>query len=115
MTLHKRTYWILGLVAIIALVGTGATMASGVVTSGGTPGQIDDGAELLDQASISLEEAIATAQEYADGSLGEVDLEKYQGQLVFNVDIGDKDVKVNATNGNVLGHVSDDYGDQEGD
>ena len=49
----------------------------------GTPGQIDDGAELLGQASISLEEAISAAQEAARGELGEVDLEKHEGKLVF--------------------------------
>ena len=70
MTFRKRLYWVVGLVAIIALVGTGAAMASGVMTSGGgAQGQIDDGAELLDQASVSLEEAIAAAQAAASGAL----------------------------------------------
>ena len=30
------------------------------------------------------------------------DLEDYQGHLVFNVDVGSHDVKVDAANGNVL-------------
>ena len=108
MTLGKRTPWILGLVVIIAMAVVGATLASGTANSGGPPGQIDDGAELLDQASISLEEAIAAAQAAFSGLLGEVDLEFYEGQLVFNIDVGDKDVKVNAGDGTVLGAVSDD-------
>jgi uncharacterized membrane protein YkoI len=49
----------------------------------GIPGQIDDGAELLGQSSISLEEVISAAQEAARGELGEVDLEKHEGKLVF--------------------------------
>ena len=115
MTFGKRRFWIVGLVAALALVaGVGATMASGD-SDRVAPGQIDDGAELLDQASISLEEAVAAAQASADGALGEVDLETYEGRLVFNVDVGDKDVKVDAADGTVLGWVSDDEGDLEGD
>ena len=113
MTVRKRIYWILGLVAIIALVGTGAAVASGVATSGGPQGQIDDGAELLDQASITLEEAIAAAQAAATGKLGEVDLEMYEGRLVFNVDVGNQDVKVDAADGAILGQVLEEAGDQQ--
>ncbi len=65
-------------------------------------GQVDDGKELLPQAGITLDQAIAAAQSAAFGSVGEVDLEHYQGKLVFNVDIGDKDVKVDASNGSVI-------------
>ena len=71
------------------------------------PGTIDDGEELLPQASITLAEAIAAAQAAATGSLGEVDLETYRGVLVFNVDIGDQDVKINARTGEVLGMAKD--------
>ena len=113
MTSGKRTYWVGALVAIIAILVVGATLAFGNGDPNGATGQIDDGAELLDQASISLEEAIDAAQGYADGALGEVDLETYQGRLVFNVDIGDKDVKVDAADGTALGHESDDDGDNE--
>lgn len=73
-----------------------------------SPGQIDDGADLLPQASITLDQAIAAAQGAASGEIGEVDLEYYQGKLVFNVDVGDEDVKVDAANGSILGVESDD-------
>ena len=116
MTLSKRTYWIVGLLAAIGMVaGVGATIAGGSSGPGGVPGQIDDGAELLGQATISLEEAIAAAQAAYSGALGEVDLEKYKGRLVFNVDVGPTDVKVDAADGTVLGDESDDSGDQEDD
>ena len=96
MTRGKRTYWMLGLVAVIAIVaGVGATVAPEASTSRVAPGQIDDGAELLDQAAES-------------GALGEVDLETCQERLVFNVDIGVKDVKIDAADATVLGWVSDD-------
>ena len=77
------------------------------------PGHIDDGADLLPLASITLQEAIAEAQEAESGALGEVDLEYYEGRLVFNVDIGQWDVKVDAADGSILGKVSDDVGDDD--
>lgn len=72
-------------------------------------GQIDDGEELLSQTGITVEEAIVAAQAAASGTLGEIDLE-YDGNgiLVFNVDIGDKDVKVDAQTGAVVSVDSDD-------
>ena len=108
MTLGKRTHWILGLVMVIAVFAwVGATIASGTVISEGATGQIDGGAAHLNQAPISLKDAIAAAQAGYSGALDEVDLEKYKGRLVFNVDIGDKGVKVDAEDGKVLGYVSD--------
>lgn len=71
-------------------------------------GQLDDGAGLLPRAGITLEQAIAAAQSAASGGVGEVDLEDYQGKLVFNVDVGNKDVKVDAATGNVLAVTADD-------
>ncbi|MGB2695977.1 MAG: PepSY domain-containing protein [Dehalococcoidia bacterium] len=71
-------------------------------------GKLDDGADLLPQAGITVNQAVAAAQGAATGELGEVDLEDYQGTLVFNVDIGDKDVKVDASNGSVVSALLDD-------
>ena len=111
MRTKRRMLLLFGLVAIAVAVGTGAVMSSVAATSGGVSAQIDDGAELLDQASISLEDAIAAAQASASGALGEVDLETYAGRLVFNVDVGDRDVKVDASDGSVLGYERDDADD----
>jgi uncharacterized membrane protein YkoI len=71
------------------------------------PGTLDDGQDLLPQAKISIEQAIAAAQSSASGDIGEIDLEHYQGHLVFNVDVGNHDVKVDATTGQVLGSGTD--------
>ena len=115
MTLRKRLYWVLGSVAIMVVAGTGAALASGGGSSDGAAGRIDDGAELLGQASISLDEAIAAAQGAASGGLGEIDLETYEGKLVFNVDVGNLDIKVDAADGSVLGLVMDDHLDDGDD
>lgn len=70
-------------------------------------GKLDDGKDLLPQASITIEQAIAAAQTAATGDIGEIDLEDYNGKLVFNVDVGDQDVKVDAATGAVLGSGKD--------
>lgn len=70
--------------------------------------RLDDGAELLPQAKISEQAAITAAQTAASGPLSEVDLEDYEGQLVFNVDVGSHDVKVDAATGEVLAAPEDD-------
>ena len=44
----------------------------------------------------------------ASGDLGEIDLERYQGKLAFNIEIGGKDVKVDAGDGSIVGVDSDD-------
>ena len=79
--------------------------AIGQIESGYT---LDDGAELQSQAVISIDEAVAAAQTAATGEIGEIDLETVNGVLVYNVDVGDADVKVDATTGDV---VSTDYDD----
>lgn len=74
-------------------------------------GSLDDGASLLPQAAITLDAAIQAAQGAASGKLGEVDLEYLGGKLVFNVDIGNQDVKIDAASGEVLSVDADDEGD----
>jgi uncharacterized membrane protein YkoI len=92
--------------AAAALGGGAIAMASG--DSGGGAGRIDDGADLLPQARLTIAEAVRAAQTAASGKIGEIDLEHYGGRLVFNVDVGAKDVKVDAATGDVLASVSDD-------
>jgi uncharacterized membrane protein YkoI len=72
------------------------------------PGSLDDGKSLLPQTKISLAQAVARAQQAQDGALGQVDLEHYQGQLVYSVDVGDREVKVDAVNGSVAGNIARD-------
>lgn len=74
-------------------------------------GTLDDGQSLLPQAGITLEAAVQAAQGAASGTLGEVDLEYLGGKLVFNVDVGNQDVKVDAASGEVLSVDADDEGE----
>ncbi len=101
MTNKRRWYAGIGLGVLGALVAGVLVLTTGA--SAGKGGVLDDGKELLPQAGITLEEAIAAAQASASGPLDEVDLEYYDGKLVFNVDVGDQDVKVDAQTGKVIG------------
>jgi hypothetical protein len=96
--------------AAVLLVLVGATLAFGgpgsrLINDDGVwvkPGSLDDGKDLQPQASITLARAIASARTAASGSLGQVDLEHYRGRLVYMVDVGDQEVRVDAANGNVV-------------
>ena len=63
---------------------------------------------MSERAKITEQQAIAAAQTAASGALNEVDLEHYDGRLVFNVDVGAKDVKVDAASGRVVAVDEDD-------
>ena len=93
--------------ALLGLAG-GIAAAAGGSSSSTTGSRMDDGKQYLPQAKISEQQAIAAAQTAASGDLGEVDLEHRDGRLVFNVDVGSHDVKVDAANRDVVSVDSDD-------
>jgi uncharacterized membrane protein YkoI len=105
--MSKRT-----ITAVAAIAALGATGAGLAWAAGGSAGQgsarLDDGKDLLSQAKITEQQAISAAQTAASGALDEVDLEHLRGRLVFNVDVGNRDVKVDATTGQVAGVDQDD-------
>ncbi len=72
------------------------------------PGTLEDGKDLLAQASITVNQAVAAAQAAAQGPLGAVDLERENGTLVYHVSIGDQEVTVDAATGAVLGVARDE-------
>lgn len=95
--------------SVVAVAAVAAVCAGGVgaaaASSGSTPqaaSRLDDGKQYLPQAKISEQQAIAAAQRAASGDLNEVDLEYYGGHLAWNVDVGSKNVKVDAGTGQVL-------------
>jgi uncharacterized membrane protein YkoI len=72
------------------------------------PGSLDDGKDLLAQTSVSLPAAVATARHAAGGALGQVDLEHFHGGIVYMVDVGSQEVRVDATSGEVVAIASRD-------
>ena len=94
-------------VAAVLFLG-GATYAlggaNGVIWDDGRPvqpGSLDDGKDLLPQTRISLSKAVAAAQKAQTGALGQVDLERYHGRIVYMVDVGDQEVRIDATDGSI--------------
>jgi uncharacterized membrane protein YkoI len=105
--MRVRTKTVAALAAIGAL-GV-ATVGFAATSSGQTTGsRLDDGKDLLPQAKITEQQAIRSALTAASGALNEVDLEHEHGKLVWNVDVGAKDVRVDAANGDVAGVTADD-------
>jgi uncharacterized membrane protein YkoI len=105
--MHRRVIVATVLAAIAVL--TAATFAfggaRGLVWDDGQyakPGALDDGKNLLPQAQISLAVAVANAQNAAGGALGQVDLEHFRGAVVYTVDVGDQEVRVDAATGKVV-------------
>lgn len=104
----RKTKTIIATAAGIAALGAAGGVA---IASGGAmaaPSRLDDGKDLLPQAKITEQQAITAAQGVASGALNEVDLEQYDGRLVFNVDVGSTDVKVDASTGDVVASQKDD-------
>ena len=104
----------LKLVAAVCAIGALAFGAASLASAGQT-GQssaggytLDDGEALAGKASISIEQAVSAARTAATGPIGEIDLEHLGGRLVYNVDVGSNDVKVDASDGTVVAVDSDD-------
>jgi uncharacterized membrane protein YkoI len=96
-------------VATTAAAAAGAIAIAAANASGDAPAsRLDDGKDLLPQAKITEPQAIEAAQTAATGKLNEVDLEHRDGRLVWNVDVGSHDVKVDATTGDVVAADGDD-------
>ena len=110
MAMQRRLKVGISVVTLAGAAGAALTILLALPhgASAGQSGVLDDGKDLLPQAGITLSQAIAAAQAGGDGAVGEVDLEHWQGTLVFNVDVGNTDVKVDAATGVVLGTTSDD-------
>jgi uncharacterized membrane protein YkoI len=97
----------LGAAALAAAGGTGVSALAGP-SSGSSASRLDDGKNLLPQSNITEQQAIDAARTAASGDLNEVDLEHYSGRLVWNVDVGSRDVKVDADTAKVVASTKDD-------
>ena len=104
--------FVLGVIAALAAlgalgvgtVGFAASSSAGATPGSGAPtgSRPNDGEDLLPQSRITEQDAIHAAQTAASGDLNEVDLEHLGSQLVWNVDVGNNDVRVDADTGTVV-------------
>ena len=103
-----RKRFLLAVAVTALLVLFGATFAfggvRGLIWDDGhyaKPDSLDDGKELLSQTKITLPQAVAAARKAQSGQLGQVDLEHYGGRIVYMVDVGSSEVRVDATDGSI--------------
>jgi uncharacterized membrane protein YkoI len=104
----KRTVLVAAAAAALTLGGGTYALGGGggLVWDDGhavQPGTLDDGKNLLPRTSISTEQAVAAAQGAQRGQLGQVDLKERGAQVYYVVDIGDREVSVDAVTGSVGG------------
>jgi uncharacterized membrane protein YkoI len=102
----KRLLITIGVAMAVLLVGAAFALGGGrgVIWDDGhaaKPGSLDDGKNLLPQTKISLAQAAAAAQQAAHGQLGQVDLERLGNRVVYSVDIGGQEVRIDAGDGSV--------------
>ena len=92
--------------ALTLVFATGAVGgARGLIFDDGAyyqPGSLDDGTDLLPQTTVSLAAADAAAQRVAQGELGQVDLGHFRDRIVYSVDVGSQEVRVDANSGIVV-------------
>jgi uncharacterized membrane protein YkoI len=107
--MRRRTVTlVIVLTAVVVAVLGGATLAvgggRGLIFDDGhyvQPGSLDDGKDLLPETTITLDQAISAAQRATHGNLGQVDLERFDGRVVYKVDVGPNEVRVDAGNGSI--------------
>jgi hypothetical protein len=104
-----RKRFVVAAVVVVVLVLIGATFAfgggRGLIWDDGhyaKPGSLDDGKDLLSQTQISLGQAVAAAQRAQSGRLGQVDLERDGARIVYMVDVGDREVRVDSADGSIV-------------
>ena len=104
--MRKRFAIVAVLAAVLVLAAATFAVAGGrgLIWDDGhyaKPGTLDDGEDLLPQTKITVGEAVASARRAQAGQVGQVDLERYQGRIVYIVDVGDQEVSVDATDGSI--------------
>ncbi len=105
--MKKRTALIAALAAVLALAGGTYAFGGGggLIWDDGhavKPGSLDDGKELQSQTRISLAQAVAAAERAKSGQLGQVDLKQRGASVQYVVDVGDREVSVDAASGSVV-------------
>jgi uncharacterized membrane protein YkoI len=114
-SVSKRTAVIAG-VALLTAGGGTAALASGTdLLDDWRGGQLEEGEELRSEADISVEEAIVLAEGAATGRVDDVELERFGDRLLYEVEVGETDVFIDANSGEVVAVDPDDDGDDARD
>lgn len=108
-SLSKRLIVAAAGIALVVAIGAAAISTDSVGALSG--GKLDDGKHLLSEAEISPEEAISIALGEYDGEVDDVDLERQGSRLVYEIEIDDTDIYVDANDGTVFNVEYDDDDD----
>lgn len=99
------------LIAVAAVVFVNDEIALGREGDNDDSVVVDEGGQLLDGQAISVEEAIAAAQNEASGAVDDVEIERRGDQTVYDIEIGSADVVVDAVDGSIVSVNQDDDDD----
>ena len=102
--------------AVVLALGLAATLSVRTVLGDeSSEGRLEEGSELVEEATVSVEDAIAIAQSAASGSVDDVELERSNGVLVYEIEIGESDIYVDARSGALLSAEHDGREDDDTD
>jgi len=91
------------MVMLLAVTAGGAVLATE-----GSSGPLEEGNELRSEATLSPEQAAAIAERETGGTAGDIELEREDGRLLYEVEAGGNDVTIDANDGSVVSVEADD-------
>jgi len=105
-----------GLVALVLAIAL-AVFTSDDVALGRDNGDVnvEDGQELVGENAISLDEALEAAQGVATGPVDDIEIERHGDRVVYDIEIGNTDVLVDAQDGSIVSTRTDDDDDDDRD
>ena len=117
MTSRMRLPYVFAAALGVALaVGLIATLAvQDVFGEDNGNGRLEEGSELVSEASLSVDEAISIAESEASGTAEDAELERQGDRLVYEIEVGETDVYIDANDGSVLAVDSDDDANERDD
>lgn len=110
---------LLGSVALLLIAVAAVVFISGDTALGreDDPVVVDDGKQIESTTNISVEEAVTIALNHANGKVDDVDIKQRGSDVFYDIEVGDTDVLINATDGSVIriDRDDDDDDDKRGD
>ena len=105
--MSKRIALVAALAAVVALAAAAFAFGGGggLINDDGhlvKPGTLDDGKQYLPQTSITTAQAVAAAERALERAARPGRPREHGGRIVYVVDVGNREVGVDATDGSVV-------------
>ena len=102
--------------AVVLALGLAATLSVRTVLGDeSSDARLEEGSELAAEATVSVEDAIAIAQAANAGAVGDVELERSGDVLAYEIEVGGRDIYVDAQSGEMLSAEPEDRDDSDAD